>query len=231
MSVSLELLAVRDAIALAMDCRPVASFDFPVTVKSEANRRDRWGAVRRAAAQRRAVELALKGPLARFRSGWGFGDLNPLVVRLVRVAPRRLDTDNLARALKAVRDGVATALGVDDGGSEVVWLPDQLKPGAGYEPGVLVEVYTGGRGVRPPRSPSLLLLEEWLQECECAPEDMSPGLHERTRGLLSGGREPGHLEQPQPRPLSPHLGRGQAHEVGRLADLLGEGARAADEDG
>jgi len=61
-----------------------------------------------------------------------------LVVRLVRRAPRRLDGDNLAGALKSVRDGVADALGVDDRNPRVRWVVDQETARASD---VLVEVY------------------------------------------------------------------------------------------
>lgn len=45
----------------------------------------------------------------------------PCVVSLTRIAPSKgLDDDNLAGALKAVRDQIAEWLGVDDGLSEVV---------------------------------------------------------------------------------------------------------------
>jgi hypothetical protein len=47
------------------------------------------------------------------------------VVLLTRVAPRTLDTDNLERALKAVRDGVAEAWGINDADPRVEWLTDQ----------------------------------------------------------------------------------------------------------
>jgi hypothetical protein len=44
-----------------------------------------------------------------------------VAITLTRIAPGVLDTDNLASALKAVRDGVADALRVDDGSSRVAW--------------------------------------------------------------------------------------------------------------
>jgi hypothetical protein len=50
-----------------------------------------------------------------------------IVVLLVRCAPRRLDDDNLAAALKPVRDGVADVLGVDDRDSRVTWVVAQEK--------------------------------------------------------------------------------------------------------
>ncbi len=51
----------------------------------------------------------------------------PPTVRLTRIAPRRLDSDNLAFAFKGVRDGIAAVLGVDDGGGGPVWIYDQRK--------------------------------------------------------------------------------------------------------
>ena len=48
----------------------------------------------------------------------------PLVVTLTRIAPSaiRLDDDNLRGALKSVRDGIAAALGVDDGDTKkIIW--------------------------------------------------------------------------------------------------------------
>lgn len=53
------------------------------------------------------------------------------VVTLTRIAPRRLDGDNLQGALKAVRDGVADWLGVVDAEhrSSVVWRYEQERGG------------------------------------------------------------------------------------------------------
>lgn len=63
----------------------------------------------------------------------------PVRVKLVRVGGKRLDPDNLARALKAVQDVVSdNLLAVDDGdGSRVRWSYHQR---AGYGPGVLIVV-------------------------------------------------------------------------------------------
>jgi hypothetical protein len=43
------------------------------------------------------------------------------IVTLMRVGKKNLDSDNLLAALKAVRDGVADALGIDDGSDRVQW--------------------------------------------------------------------------------------------------------------
>ena len=45
----------------------------------------------------------------------GIGEVGAvLVVKMTRIAPRPLDTDNLAGCFKGIRDGIAAALGVDD---------------------------------------------------------------------------------------------------------------------
>lgn len=52
----------------------------------------------------------------------------PQVVRLTRAAPSNgLDDDNLRSALKAIRDGIADALGVDDRDPRVTWEYDQRR--------------------------------------------------------------------------------------------------------
>jgi hypothetical protein len=48
-------------------------------------------------------------------------EMLPVTVVLTRVAPRRLDGDNLQSGFKAVRDGVADWLGVDDGNGLIDW--------------------------------------------------------------------------------------------------------------
>jgi len=46
----------------------------------------------------------------------------PVVIRLTRIGPRKLDSDNVQGSLKAVRDGVADWLGLDDGDERITWL-------------------------------------------------------------------------------------------------------------
>lgn len=51
----------------------------------------------------------------------GYNPFTPCTVRLTRVAPSNgLDDDNLSGALKAVRDEVASWLGIDDKRSDLV---------------------------------------------------------------------------------------------------------------
>jgi hypothetical protein len=85
----------------------------PLALVSEANARGSWhSSSARAAKQRALVGVVLRQRIA---------PALPCTVRLVRVAPRAFDGDNLQRAMKAVRDAVADWLGVDDGDPRVSW--------------------------------------------------------------------------------------------------------------
>lgn len=61
----------------------------------------------------------------------------PLVIRFTRVGKRKLDGDNLQGSCKALRDGVALALGIDDGDESLEWRYTQEK---GRDYAVKVEV-------------------------------------------------------------------------------------------
>lgn len=66
------------------------------------------------------------------RTGTHPADLVPCVVTLTRLSAGRLDRhDGLPSALKRVVDGIALALGIDDGGLFVSWRYEQqkVKPG------------------------------------------------------------------------------------------------------
>ena len=83
--------------------------ELPLRIEARANRREHWAARARRAKQHRIAALAVPShPL-------------PCVVTLTRVAPRRLDDDNLAAGFKALRDGIADRLGVDDADPRVTW--------------------------------------------------------------------------------------------------------------
>ena len=98
----------------------------PMHLPSVANLREHWRVrAKRSKSQRGAARLALL-PYARqlrtIRDGGGV-----ICVELTRVSPRKLDSDNLQSALKAVRDGVADAFELDDGSARYCWGYAQLK--------------------------------------------------------------------------------------------------------
>ena len=94
----------------------------PIRVVSEANQRCHWATRhRRFKKQKDAVRLLLK-PLIR-----GFSVDGKITITLTRYGKRKLDTDNLAGAFKAVRDAIAKLLGIDDGSERLVWKYEQKK--------------------------------------------------------------------------------------------------------
>lgn len=80
----------------------------------------------------------------------------PCTVVLTRWSSSLLDDDNAAGALKRARDGIADALGIDDGDSAVVWVVAQHRS---KHRGVFVEVYTPGSSA----SELLLRGAEWVR--------------------------------------------------------------------
>jgi len=95
---------------------------FPIKLPSAANMRDHWGR------RHRRVKNQRRDTWAVLRQRGVVKPRLPVTVHLTRIAPRRLDQgDNLAMALKAVRDEVAAWLGVDDGSRWVEWRYHQRK--------------------------------------------------------------------------------------------------------
>jgi hypothetical protein len=99
-----------------------------IRIESEANGREHWRAkAKRTKDQRKLAYWALwdAGPFG------GICGKPPITITLTRIAPRKLDSDNLAGGFKAVRDGIADWLGTDDGHESLTWLYDQRKGAPG----------------------------------------------------------------------------------------------------
>lgn len=85
------------------------TIELPLRIESVANRREHWRDRARRTKRHRIAALAVPPhPL-------------PCVVTITRIAPRRLDDDNLVGGAKALRDGIADRLGVDDADPRVTW--------------------------------------------------------------------------------------------------------------
>ena len=109
----------------------------PIRTWSEANLREHWAQrARRARKQRLAARLLVR---AADNMEDASSSSTQITIILTRIAPRRLDSDNLASSLKAVRDGVADALGIDDGSERIDWRYAQRK-GKPREYAILVEI-------------------------------------------------------------------------------------------
>lgn len=107
---------------------PTVRVTLPLKVLNESNQRGHWskGAGRTKQA-RETVSLVLAAHVRAAGSGLRL----PVVVTLTRIAPRKLDGDGVVSSLKATRDGVADALGVDDGDERIEWRYEQRRSGPG----------------------------------------------------------------------------------------------------
>jgi hypothetical protein len=97
-------VAKPDTITATIACRTV----------SEANSHQHWRERQRRAKEQRLLSFVTVPSCVRNMAP-------PLRITLTRLAPRRLDSDNLAGSMKAVRDGVADAVGIDDGDQRLDW--------------------------------------------------------------------------------------------------------------
>lgn len=105
-----------------MKTQSIADVTLPIRIVSEANVRECWQAKhRRSRKQRDMAYLCCRG----YRRM--AGNERPVSITLTRIGRRKLDGDNLQRGFKAVRDGVADALGVDDGSDRITWQYRQEK--------------------------------------------------------------------------------------------------------
>lgn len=120
------------------------SFTIPGHVPSAANLREHWR-TRHARTKRQRL---VSNVIARAYVGPSHGQAllaTGGTVMLTRLAPRPLDSDNLASSLKAHRDGIADALGVDDGDQRIQWVYAQAKCLKG-QAAVAVIIGAGRRG-------------------------------------------------------------------------------------
>lgn len=119
-SVPEEVYHRMRALQALVERAPLADWMLPAVLPSAANLREHHYA--RASRTKKARAAAFNSVPPSLRGAF----LKPtppkgLVVLMVRQAPRLIDSDNCATALKGHRDGIADALGVNDRDARVVW--------------------------------------------------------------------------------------------------------------
>lgn len=104
----------------------------PIKTVSEANLKEHWGKRhRRSQTQKKAVRYILGHEI--MVSAPEVLKMRPMAIHLTRIAPRKLDGDNLQMSLKACRDSVADLLnpglmpGFADNDSQLFWFYGQRK--------------------------------------------------------------------------------------------------------
>jgi hypothetical protein len=130
----------RDGVTGLAGARCTRAVVIPLRTVSALNVREHWDVRRDRVRDERSTTLAVLrttiGPLLHA----------PFGVRLVRIAPRALDDDNLRGALKAIRDGVQDFVGIDDRYLRVDYDQERGRPG---EYGVRIELLELSQGGTP----------------------------------------------------------------------------------
>jgi len=121
-------------------------FVIPMRVSNPLNQSSgntKWAAIQKTKLhrdQRDTGRAHTLGAIGQARAHYGRAPkLVPALVRFTRISTGRLDDDNLGAALKHIRDGIAQALKVDDGGPFVRFEYAQRRGTRGYH-ALLVEI-------------------------------------------------------------------------------------------
>ncbi len=119
----------------------------PIYARSEANNRDnRRKKAARVKEQRGVVRAMIHGHACRVLQMARVFNPNPVfdvsLTRIRRRSAKPLDDDNLRTSLKAVRDGVADALGIDDGDTKRLRFTYAQEPGSDF--GVRIQIKSTG---------------------------------------------------------------------------------------
>ena len=123
-------MTFEEAVKLAKYPAPI----LPVKTVSTLNVREHWA--------KRAARAKLQRANAYHYLIRNIGTARPklpITVTITRIAPRKLDDDNLAGACKSIRDGVADYFQTDDRNPHIAWKYGQKKGGVG-EYGVIIEI-------------------------------------------------------------------------------------------
>lgn len=117
----------------------MASKTIPLRLESVANLREHWRRKAKRAREHRMLANAEASSIIRaIRRDYPMFDL-PCVVTLTRIAPRKLDSDNMASACKNVRDGIADAFWCADNDPRITWRYAQER-GAPKEYALRIEI-------------------------------------------------------------------------------------------
>lgn len=83
----------------------------PLKTVNPLNKREHWAERMRRAKKEREIAYLATPP----------GLKTPITVKLTRFGPRLMDDDGLSASFKAIRDGIADKVGVDDGSSQIAF--------------------------------------------------------------------------------------------------------------
>ncbi len=113
------------------------TFTLPLKLVASCNAREHWRVVAKRAKEQRGFARAMAD--ATRRSDGNLLLSTKFKVKITRVGKRKLDSDNLAISAKHVRDGIADALGVNDGDENAVAWAYAQEVGKDYGVKVTIE--------------------------------------------------------------------------------------------
>ena len=121
--------------------RMTINIHLPITTYSEANKKEGWRIkAKRTKSQRGDAEMLTNAHIGMHSARDKIRKSSHITIHMTRLIAKgrvELDTDNLQRALKAIRDGIADALQIDDGDRKLTWAYAQEKS---KEAGVNVQI-------------------------------------------------------------------------------------------
>lgn len=108
----------------------------PIRIYSNANMREHWAVKARRTKDQRAAGFVSLSDVLDFKPC----QHDKIEITITRVGKRKLDDDNLAGGCKGLRDGLAEAMGLDDGGPWFTWIYKQeIGPQFGVHVGIEIE--------------------------------------------------------------------------------------------
>lgn len=115
-------------------------FTIPIRLVNGANIREHWAKRAKRAKEQRGLAYMYMQQHQREP-----GPVPPWLVTITRVGKRKMDSDGLAISAKACRDGIAEALGVDDGDEAKITFAYAQEIGKAYAVRVRVETREAGK--------------------------------------------------------------------------------------
>lgn len=110
-----------------------SSIEMPIVVVSEANARECWQKkYARAKKQKKDAAICCMAIPVSNKIKQYAREKCKFEIELTRCASRKFDSDNLVSSFKAVRDGIADWLGINDGSDRIEWRYSQIKSAKKY---------------------------------------------------------------------------------------------------
>ena len=107
----------------------IFGFSIPIAMKPQANMSEHWAVKATRTRNERAIariyynnHIFTKPP-----------ETGPIEITLKRLGNRRFDSGNLGHAFKAIQDGIADAMGINDGNQRLRWKYEQEQVPKGQE--------------------------------------------------------------------------------------------------